>query len=116
MEKNVQISILCEIYSKLLTKKQLEIITDYYDKDLSLSEISENNQITRQAVRDIIKKTENKLFELEESLSLMQKQINQTNTINSIIEDLSQLENIKVDKEYIKIIKDAKEKLQKLVV
>ena len=56
MEKKVQISILCQIYSKMLTDKQLEIITDYYDNDLSLSEIAENNKITRQAVRDNIKK------------------------------------------------------------
>ena len=63
MEKNVKVSILCQIYGKLLTKKQFEIITDYYDNDLSLSEIAENNQITRQAVRDIIKKAEEKLKE-----------------------------------------------------
>ena len=54
MEKNVKISILCQIYGKLLTKKQFEIITDYYDNDLSLSEIAENNQITRE---EIVSKT-----------------------------------------------------------
>ena len=37
MEKNVKISMLCEIYGKLLTPKQLEILTDYYNNDLSLS-------------------------------------------------------------------------------
>ena len=62
MEKNVKVSILCQIYGKLLTKKQYEIITDYYDNDLSLSEIAENNKITRQAVRDIIKKSEKNQF------------------------------------------------------
>ena len=31
-------------------------LQDYYDKDLSLSEIAQNQEITRQAVRDIIKK------------------------------------------------------------
>ena len=77
MEKNVQVSILCQIYGKLLTKKQYEILTDYYNHDLSLSEIAENNQITRQAVRDIIKKGENKLFELEEKLSFMEKTMKQ---------------------------------------
>ena len=61
MEKNVKMSILCEIYGKLLTDKQYEIINDYYNNDLSLTEIAENNHITRQAVRDIIKKGESKL-------------------------------------------------------
>ena len=65
MEKNVKVSMLCEVYGNLLTKKQLSILQDYYDKDLSLSEIAQNQEITRQAVRDIIKKGENKLFELE---------------------------------------------------
>ena len=77
MEKNVEVSILCEIYGKLLTKKQQELLNDYYNNDLSLSEIAENNQITRQAVRDIIKKGESKLFELEEKLSFMKKTMEQ---------------------------------------
>ena len=68
MEKKVEISILCELYGKLLTKKQLEFMNDYYNNDLSLSEIAENNDITRQAVRDILKKGEKKLFEYEEKL------------------------------------------------
>ena len=56
MDRKVEISILCEIYGKLLTKKQLNILDNYYNLDLSLSEIAENEGITRQAGRDIIKK------------------------------------------------------------
>ena len=65
MEKNVKISILCQLYGKLLTEKQYEILNDYYNNDLSLSEIAQNSEITRQAVRDILKKFENKLLEYE---------------------------------------------------
>ena len=68
MEKKVEISMLWQIYGKMLTEKQSEYIDYYYNKDLSLSEIAENNEITRQAVRDIIKKGERKLFEFEEKL------------------------------------------------
>ena len=46
MEKNVKLSILCELYGELLTKKQYQIINDYYNNDLSLSEIAQNNNIT----------------------------------------------------------------------
>ena len=53
MDRKVEISILCEIYGKLLTKKQLNILDNYYNLDLSLSEIAENEGITRQAVRDL---------------------------------------------------------------
>ena len=115
MEKNVKVSILCQIYGKLLTKKQLEIITDYYDNDLSLSEIAENNQITRQAVRDIIKKSEKKLFELEEELSFMKKQVNQEKIFNSILEKLTKLEEQETKKENKKILKKTKEELKTLI-
>ena len=73
MEKKVEISMLCEMYGKLLTEKQYIFIEDYYNNDLSLSEIAENENITRQAVRDIIKKAENKLMEMEDKLGLMKK-------------------------------------------
>jgi len=76
MEKNVKISILCEIYGKLLTEKQANIIDKYYNQDLSLSEIAENEGVSRQAVRDIIMKGENKLFEFEEKLGLMKERYN----------------------------------------
>ena len=61
MEKNVKVSMLCQIYGKMLTEKQYQVINDYYNNDLSLSEIAENNNITRQAVRDIIKKIKGRL-------------------------------------------------------
>ena len=46
MEKKVQIGMLCEIYGNLLTKRQLNILNDYCNEDLSLTEIAENNKIT----------------------------------------------------------------------
>ena len=77
MDKNIKMSILCQIYGKLLTEKQYQVLDDYYNNDLSLSEIAENLNITRQAVRDNIKKGENKLFEYEEKLDVMKKTIEQ---------------------------------------
>ena len=47
MDKNIRISILCQIYGKLLTEKQYQVLNDYYNNDLSLSEIAENLQIIR---------------------------------------------------------------------
>ena len=98
MEKNVKISMLCQIYGKLLTKKQLEILTDYYNNDLSLSEIAENNQITRQAVRDIIKKGENKLLKLEEKLLFMEKTMKQEQLLQEVLNELSKIEDASSDK------------------
>ena len=51
MEKNIKMSILLDIYGKLLTEKQYNLLNDYYNNDFSQSEIAENEEITRQAVR-----------------------------------------------------------------
>ena len=87
MEKTVQISILLQIYGKLLTEKQYQMLDDYYNNDLSLSEIAENAQITRQAVRDNLKKGENKLFEYEEKLEFMKKTLMQEEKIANILSE-----------------------------
>ena len=73
MENAVKYSILLELYGKLLTEKQYELLDYYYNQDIGLSEIAENIGITRQAVRDNLKKGENNLLEFEEKLHLMKK-------------------------------------------
>lgn len=115
MEKNVEISVLCQIYGKLLTKKQLEILQDYYDKDLSLSEIAQNQEITRQAVRDIIKKGENKLFELEEKLEIMKKSFKQEEKIAIILSELTKIQEKSTDKQIAQILTHVKKELNCLV-
>ena len=92
MEKKVEISFLCQLYGKLLTKKQYEFIDDYYNSDLSLSEIAENNNITRQAVRDIIKKGEKKLFKYEEKLQFMKRMLNQEKRIEKALAELTKIQ------------------------
>ena len=114
MEKNVEISVLCQLYGKALTDKQYEVLTDYYNNDLSLSEIAENNNITRQAVRDIIKKGENKLYELEENISLMKKSFDEEKMINNIKVELDEIEKLtNSNKEVAKRINKIKKELTK---
>ena len=115
MEKNVKVSILCEIYGKLLTEKQLEILTDYYNNDLSLSEIAENNHITKQAVSDIIKKGENKLFDLEEKLLIMEKMMKQEKLLQEVFNELSKIEEASSDKQVEKILNHVRKELSCLV-
>ena len=111
MEKKVEVSVLCQIYGKLLTDKQYEFIDDYYNNDLSLSEIAENNNITRQAVRDVIKKGENKLFEFEEKLLIMKKMLDQEKQIQGIIEELNKIKDTSSDKKIEKIINNVTKEL-----
>lgn len=93
MEEKIKMSILCEIYGNLLTEKQHQILDDYYNNDLSLSEIAENNEITRQAVKDMINKGKAKLVEYEEKLLFMDKILNQEKIVNDIIEELEKNKN-----------------------
>ena len=81
MDKKIEISMLWQIYGALLTEKQKEYIDYYYNEDLSLAEIAQNDGITRQGVRDIIKKGEKKLFEYEEKLMFMKRMLNQEKRI-----------------------------------
>ena len=73
IEKKLQIGLLCDFYGKMLTEKQLSAIIMYYDDDLSLAEIAVQTGITRQGVRDCIKKGEAILLEMEEKLGLAEK-------------------------------------------
>lgn len=115
MDKKVEVSILIEIYGNLLTEKQLEILDNYYNLDLSLSEIAENNEITRQAVRDIIKKGEKKLFEFEEKLQIMKKMQKQEKQISIILSELTQIETKSTDEQIAKILSHIKSELNCLV-
>ena len=93
MEEKIKMSILCGIYGNLLTDKQYQILDDYYNNDLSLSEIAENNEITRQAVNDMINKGKAKLVEYEEKLHFMDKILNQEKITHEIIEELEESKN-----------------------
>ncbi len=115
IEKNVEISILCELYKNMLTDKQYMFLDDYYNNDLSLSEIAENNNITRQAVRDVIKQGENKLYELEEKLGSLKKQSKQEKQIACIVKKLEELTNNIENKNDKKIIKDIIQQMNKLI-
>ena len=101
MEKNIHISMLLETYGKLLTEKQYDVIDLYYNQNLSLSEIAEEEKITRQGVRKNLVDAENKLFDYEEKLQILKQKLER----NEIIEEL------------IKETEDVsfKEKLQKLL-
>ena len=112
MEKNVEISMLCQVYGKVLTEKQYELLNDYYNNDLSLSEIAENNNITRQAVRDIIKKSESKLYELEEQVSAMKKMLEDEKRIQKIQRDLDELKKLAENEEVDKIVEDINKQLK----
>ena len=66
--KNLEISFLLDFYGDVLTERQREVMEQYYNDDLSLAEIADNFGITRQGVRDSIKRAEGILLDLEARL------------------------------------------------
>ena len=73
MPKNLKVAELLDIYGNLLNEKQRTSLEFYYYDDLSLSEIAENIGVSRQGVRDVIKRAESFLFFAEQELKLLEK-------------------------------------------
>jgi predicted DNA-binding protein YlxM (UPF0122 family) len=73
LPKDLEFSSLLDFYGEMLTQKQREVIEYYYNEDLSLSEIASNSGISRQGVRDAIKKAEEQLTRMEHKLGLAKK-------------------------------------------
>ena len=72
-EKNLNIGFLLDFYGDVLKDKRRDALDFYYNNDMSLSEIAEEMGISRQGVRDCIKKAEEELFFYEEKLGLAKK-------------------------------------------
>ena len=104
MEEKIEISILLDLYKNLLTDTQTKYMDLYYNQDLSLSEIGEIENITRQAVRTILLKSKKKLYEYEEKLKFMKKEL-------KIKEQIKELNQTKLSKEQIKALKEIEKQL-----
>ncbi|MBO5715717.1 MAG: winged helix-turn-helix transcriptional regulator [Clostridia bacterium] len=72
-EKDLKKAYLLDFYGDVLTERKKEVLDMYYNEDLSLAEIADQIGISRQGVRDLIKKAEEEIFFLEEKLGLAQK-------------------------------------------
>lgn len=68
-----RMALLFDFYGDVLTERQKEFYDLYYNEDLSLSEIAENNGITRQGVRDVIVRAEAILSDLEDKTGLIRR-------------------------------------------
>ena len=71
--KDLNIGFLLDFYGDILTERRRDALDFYYNNDMSLSEIAEEMGISRQGVRDLIKKAEEELFFYEEKLGLAKK-------------------------------------------
>ncbi len=73
MDKLIELGELLDWYGLLLTEKQREIMSQYANENCSLSEIAEREGISRQGVRDTLKRAEDQLRDYEKALKLVEK-------------------------------------------
>ena len=96
MKEFVYYNCLFDLYSELLTEKEQETFRDYYQEDLSLAEIAEENNISRTAVQKTIKNVLEKLNYYEDKLNIFHKneklrkilEINDVEEIKNVIEEI----------------------------
>lgn len=114
MSKDLSVSVLLDFYSELLTQKQRDTMDLYYNSDYSLAEIAQHLDISRQGVRDFIKRGEKQLYEFEDKLKLAELYnaiAKNTENIESILNSINQ-DNIS---KKVSDIKDELENIKKLL-
>ena len=113
VDKKVKIGLLFSFYRNMLTDRQIECIDLYYNEDLSLAEISEHLGITRQGVRDNIKRAEQTMYDTEERLGLAARFLGiseKLEKIDDIIREIEQSPNIRT------LSDDIKHKINKILM
>ncbi|MGG0184554.1 putative DNA-binding protein [Bacillus rhizoplanae] len=108
LEKTTRMNYLFDFYHSLLTPKQRSYMSLYYLDDLSLGEIAEEFEVSRQAVYDNIKRTEAMLEEYEEKLLLLQKFQERQQLVAKLKQLISEEEHVD---EQVKQVVEAIEKL-----
>lgn len=94
IEKTIELGFLFDFYGKLLSKRQYTIIELFYIHDLSLTEIGEEMDITRQGVYDTLKRAEKKLYKYEENLGLIKKFKRKEKNLEDILNISKDIEKI----------------------
>lgn len=91
-EKRVRFGNLFDIYGGLLTEKQQHMMEQYFYEDYSLGEIAEENNISRQAVYDLLKRVEATLEKYEDKLHFLQKSEDQNFKIRAALKLLKTID------------------------
>ncbi len=98
MDEIYEKTILFDIYGDLLTDKQKELYSLYYLDDYSLAEIAEEKGISRQGVRDSVKKSYEHLLDYENKLSIMKRYLRQRDNLTKVISFLEAGDEESLDK------------------
>jgi len=100
MSRDVRVSMLLDMYGKMLTEVQYESVDYYYNQDLSLAEIAEIVKKSRQGVHDSIRRAVTILNNFDNALELIKK----VDEINSVVESVKEIASQKENKEIIELV------------
>ena len=114
-EKNLTLSRLIGFYGELLSDRQKEICTLYYDDDLSLAEVAEIVGISRQGVRDALKKSESYLREIDAKLKLPDVFDERSRVLADIVGRLERVRNGVSDPASLETLEEAISAARKLL-
>jgi len=99
LDKSIKLINLYDLYQDLLTEKQRNYFESYYFDDYSITEISENNNVSRNAVHDQLKRTVKKLNDIEEKMNLRKQNIKRQVII-------SEIKNLTTDEKILELINE----------
>ena len=102
LEKTQRVNLLMDCYGDLLTDKQRQYLSLYYEEDFSLSEIAEDLMVSRNAVYDQLKRAVASLEEYEAKLHVMEKHIERMALIQKI--ENQQIDNQQMQ-DYLEMLK-----------
>ena len=110
--KNLDVCILLDFYGELLTNRQRGVIEMYYNEDLSLQEVADHVNITRQGVRDLVKRAEAVLFRMEDKLGLASRFSEMKKDLDAIMACATEINQIN-NKQYI--VKEINDKANEII-
>ncbi len=112
-EKDMHVTLLIDYYGDILSERKRSLLELYYNEDYSLAEIAENTGLTRQGVRDSVKKSVAELYALDEKLRLLNRTETLKNEISKITAKLDDI--LKCDNEICrKSLLDIKKELEEI--
>lgn len=101
MEDRIEISLLMDCYGSMLTEKQFKVMNLYYNDDLSLAEIAELENTSRQAIHDLIKRCYKQIISYENKLSLLKKTLEKEKKVINLLNEIKHKYSLD-DTDYLK--------------
>ena len=110
-----EISMLLDFYGQLLTESQYNVMDMHYNQDLSLTELAEALQITRQGAHDFIKRGKKQLLDFEEKLGLLARFREARTQLESLQEDFQLLDRSEMEGGNAYLLDQIEQKLYKII-